>query len=157
MNAAARFGRGHSLDAVDAALKLQARVGASTVNLEDDLLQAADAGFVRVVDFDGPAMPLGIAGVHPEEVRREERGLLAPGAGPDLDDHVFVIVRIARGDCLAELGVEISKARAQRVQLFPNEGDHLKIGLGVEHLLCFGDSLGDRLALAVQRDCRLDA
>ena len=39
---------------------------------------------------------LGVADVHPVELGGEQRGLLAAGAGPDLDDHVAVVVRVAR-------------------------------------------------------------
>ena len=38
-------------------------------------------------------MPLGVAPVHPEQLRGEQRGLLAAGAGADLDDDVPVVVR----------------------------------------------------------------
>ena len=34
------------------------------------------------------------AGVHPEEVGGEEAGFLAPGAGPNLQDDVLVVVGV---------------------------------------------------------------
>ena len=43
---------------------------------------------------DLPAVALGVAGVHAEEVGREEGRLLAAGAGADLDDDVAVVVGI---------------------------------------------------------------
>ena len=43
-----------------------------------------------------PAMPLGVADVHAEQLGREERRLLAAGAGADLDDDVAVVVGVAR-------------------------------------------------------------
>ena len=46
--------------------------------------------------LDRPAVPLGVAGVHPEQLGREQRRLLAAGAGADLDDDVPVVVRVAR-------------------------------------------------------------
>ena len=52
VDAALRLGRRHALDAVDAALVLQARVGALAVDLEDDLLEAADAALAVRHDFD---------------------------------------------------------------------------------------------------------
>ena len=39
---------------------------------------------------------LGVAQVHPQELGGEQRGLLAAGAGPDLEDHVAIVVRVAR-------------------------------------------------------------
>ena len=72
---------GHALDAVDAALVLQSRVGALALDLEDDLLQAADAALAVRHHFDLPAAVLGVARVHAEEVGREERGFVAARAG----------------------------------------------------------------------------
>src|SRR4029079_14906703 len=42
------------LDAVDATLELQTRVGAASADLEHDLFKAADADVVRVDDVDVP-------------------------------------------------------------------------------------------------------
>ena len=41
-------------------------------------------------------MALGVAGVHAEELAREERSLLAAGAGANFEQDVFVVVGIAR-------------------------------------------------------------
>src|SRR4028119_292730 len=50
---------------------------------------------------------LGVAGVQRHERAGEDGGLVAAGAGPDLDDHVLVVVRVAvdklRPDRLREL------------------------------------------------------
>jgi hypothetical protein len=51
--------------------------------------------------------PLGVAGVHLHKLAGEQGRLVAAGAGPDLDDHVLVVVRVAvdklRPDLLREL------------------------------------------------------
>ena len=91
-----RLGRRDALDAMDAALELEAAVGAVAVDLDDRLLDAADAGLVEAQDLRREAVPLGVAQVHPEQLAGEQRGLLAAGAGPDLDDHVAVVVGVAR-------------------------------------------------------------
>ena len=50
-----------------------------------------------------PAVALGVAAVHAEELGREERGLLAARAGADLDDDVLVVVGVARQEQDAQL------------------------------------------------------
>ena len=65
-------------------------------NWENDLAQAADARLVRSQHLCLPAMALCVAVVHPEQLRREERGLLPARAGADLDDYGLVVVRVAR-------------------------------------------------------------
>ena len=42
------------------------------------------------------AVLLRVARVHPQQLRGEQRGLLAAGPGPDLHDDVPVVVRVAR-------------------------------------------------------------
>ena len=55
---------------------------------------------------------LGVARVHPEEIRREERRLLAALAAPDLEDGVLLVVRIGRQE--QELDRRLERARARR-------------------------------------------
>src|SRR5439155_15400030 len=68
MDAALRLGFGYTLDAVAAALPLQARVCAATVNLEDHLFDAAEIGLAGVQDFHLPALQLGVLHVHPHQI-----------------------------------------------------------------------------------------
>jgi hypothetical protein len=60
----------------------------------DDFLEAAGCGFAQVHDLHLPALALGIARNHPEEVGRKQRSLLAPFTAADLDDGVALVVRI---------------------------------------------------------------
>jgi hypothetical protein len=96
MDAAGGLGRGHSLDAVDAAFVLQARVRALALDQRRDRLDPADSGVVAVHDLDLPAPAFGVALVHAEELRREERGLVAARTGADLDEDVARIVGVLR-------------------------------------------------------------
>ena len=93
---AGRLRRRDALDAVDAALELEAAVGAVAVDLDDRLLDPADPGLVEAQELRRELVPLGVADVHPVELRGEQGGLVAAGAGPDLHDHVAVVVRVAR-------------------------------------------------------------
>ena len=85
------------------------------MHLEDDLAQAADACLVGAYQLGSPAMALGVALVHPKELGGEQGRLLAAGSGPDLDDHVLVVVRIARQE--------------QHTQLFDQRGLRVLGGL----------------------------
>ena len=87
---------GHALHAVHAGLELQARVDLVALDLQRGVLDAVDRRVVRVGDVDLPALRLGVADVHAHDLGGEERGLVAAGAGADLDEHVLLVVRILR-------------------------------------------------------------
>ena len=68
------------------------------------------------------AQPFGVAGVHLHQLAGEQGGLVAAGAGPDLDDHVLVVVRVAvyelGPDLLGQLlGPRFGGLRLGRVEL----------------------------------------
>ncbi len=97
-----------------------------------DVLQAvADAGLGLGEDFDLPAVLLGEAEVHAEDLGDEERGFIAAGAGAELEDDVLLVVGV--------LGQE------QDLQLFLGPGlaglEGVELGLG--HLLDLGVGLGE--------------
>ena len=103
MDAPLRFGLGHALHAMDARFVLHVRVCALAVQLEDDLLVAADRR-VRGVDHLGtPAQAFRVALVHAEEVGGEERRLVAAGPSADLDDHVLLVGGVLRQQRQLEL------------------------------------------------------
>ena len=56
-----------------------------------------------VEDLDLPAVPFGVADVHPGQVGGEQRGLLAALTRLDLEHDVVGIVRVARGEQVGEL------------------------------------------------------
>ena len=75
VDAAARFGRRHALDAVHAALVLQPAVDALPFDERDDFLDPAGAAVAEVQDFEPPALTLRVPRVHPEQVRRRRAPL----------------------------------------------------------------------------------
>ena len=100
---AARLGRRDALHAVDAALELEPAVGAVAADLDDRLLDPVDAGLVEAEHLGRVAMATCVAQVHPEDLRREQGGLIAAGAGTDLEDDVALVVRVARQQKHSEL------------------------------------------------------
>ena len=81
MHASLRFGDRHPLHAMDATLELQPRPDAVERILGLDrqrrVLVATQVRDVRVENLDSPAAAFGVADVHPRQVGREERRLLA--------------------------------------------------------------------------------
>ena len=87
---------GNALHTVRARLEAERSVGILARHGEHDLLIAVERRLVRVHDGDLHALRLAVAGVHPEEVAREERGLLAARPGADLHHGVAPVERIGR-------------------------------------------------------------
>ena len=94
MDAALGLSGGHALHAVDAGLPLELGVNAGAFDDGNDFLVSADARLRHGQDFDLPAVLLGEAGVHAEDLGAEERGLVAAGAGADLKDDVLLVVGV---------------------------------------------------------------
>ena len=96
VDAAGGFGDGHALHPMDAALELQPAPGAAAVDEQDHVLEPADTGRAGVHHLDPPALALGVLRVHAGEIRREQRRLVAAGAGANLHEDVPLVVRVAR-------------------------------------------------------------
>jgi hypothetical protein len=85
-----------------------------TLVLEDAIGAVAlhGKGVVAVADLERlglEAAPLGVAGEHPVQVGREEAGLLAAGSGPDLDDHILLVVGVGLDHREADLLFELAE------------------------------------------------
>ena len=105
----------HPLHPVRPALELEHAVCAVALHRE---------GVVAVAQLERlglEAATLGVAGEHAVEVGGEQAGLLAARAGPDLDDHVLVVVRVRldhrEPDLLLELAEPVLRAAQQLAQL----------------------------------------
>src|SRR4029453_15774019 len=97
MDAAAGLGGGPALDTMHAALELQPAPGTLALDEEDDLLETAHAGGVAVHHLHLPLLALRVLRVHAGEIGGEERSLVAPRAGANLDEDVAVVVGIPGG------------------------------------------------------------
>ena len=86
MDASARFRHRNALYAMHAALEFELGVDARAVHFQRRVLDAAEIALGAVHDFGLPALKLAIALIHLEQIGREQRGLVAAGAGADFDD-----------------------------------------------------------------------
>ncbi len=111
------------------------RPGARPFHEGRDRLEASDPRVVPVHDLDLPAARLGVARVHAEKLRREERGLVAAGARADLQEHVARVLRVLRKQEDFQLLLDLGQARRQRRALGRRELVELVSGRqGLGHL-----------------------
>ena len=89
---------------------------------------------LRLIRSGREAVLLRVAAVHPQELGREQRGLLAAGARADLHDDVAVVVRVARQERDPEVVEQRRLARLQRRDLLARERLQVLVGLGVAHV-----------------------
>ena len=148
VDAALGLGGGHALDAVHAGLVLEQRVDAVAFDDRGDVLEAvADAGLGLGEDLDLPAVLLGEAEVHAEDLGDEERGLVAAGAGAELEDDVLLVVGILGQEQDLELLFDRFEAGLEGGELLLRHGAEVGVGLG-EHGLGVGDGVADVAVLA---------
>ena len=96
VDASLRFRLRHALHAMHAGLELELRVRAFARDARDDLAVAAVLAGIRAQDLHAPALPLGVAAVHPVQIAREDRGLVPARARADLEEQIRVVVGVLR-------------------------------------------------------------
>ena len=150
MDAALRLGLRHALHPMHAGFELEPREHALAGDVGDDLLVAAGRGFARRKDVDLPAMLVGVALIHAEEIAGEERRLLAAGAGAHLEDRALLVGGILGQQLHLELVLELLDLLVEGTDLFFGERRHVLFrGRIVDQLL-------QALALAKSRAERVD-
>ncbi len=165
MDAPACLGRRNPLHPVDAGLELQPGEHPLARDVGDDLLVAARVALALRQHLDLPAMKLGIALVHAEQIAGEQRRLVAAGAGPDLDDGAFLVGSVLRQKQEPHLLGQVLDPRVEPLGLVAGKIGHFRIGEQRLQPLPFADRraelagrLVDRLqfgALAAELDQRL--
>src|SRR6185437_9676531 len=80
MDAPARLGRRHALDAMNARFEFEALEDVAAGDRRARFLEAADTGLGNVERLEAPAMERRITLIHAEELGGEQRRLLAAGA-----------------------------------------------------------------------------
>ena len=102
-------------------------------------------------------MALGVAHVHPVQLGGEQGGLVAAGAGPDLEDDVAVVVRVARQEQDLELLDQARLVGLEAVDLLAGHRLELLVALGgVAHLARAGQFGPGRLEAPERLDDRLE-
>ena len=94
VDTALAFGGRDALHAVAAGFKFQTAVCAQADNAGDDFFIAAQLAFVGGNDFDLPAVALGVAAVHAQQIACKQRGFVTARSGAHFDEDVFVVVGI---------------------------------------------------------------
>ncbi len=128
-----------------AALPLHLRVNPLALDDGDHLFIAAHAGFGHRQYLDLPAVLLGKALVHAEDLGGKERGLIAAGAGADFQDYILLVVGVCGQEQHLDLFFQSRLTRRERGDFFLGHGAQLRVGLG-EH----GAGLGQPLAHLLQ-------
>src|SRR5262249_60288303 len=101
-----RLGRRNALHPVAAGLELELGIRALPDDADDDFLVSADVPRRLGYQLDLPALALGVARGHAEQIAGNERGLSSPPAGPDLQEDVALVVRVLRQEHLLLLRLE---------------------------------------------------
>ena len=164
VDAALRLGGGHALHAVAAGLEAQLAVDAvggggqaaragRVLQPHDHFLEAAEIRRALAHDLAAPALALGVAQVHAQQVGGEQRRLLAAAAGADLDEGRARVVRVARQQRGLQRGVQRREVGVAGGDLVARHRHHLGVVVArVQHLLrggAVGLALGEA---AVQLD-----
>ena len=121
VDAALRFGRGHALHAMRAGLELEMRERAVADDAADDFLVAAVLAGALRQHFDAPALLVGVARVHAEQIAGEDRRFVAAGARAHFEVDVAVVARVLRQQQLRELFLFALQPRVEAGQLFAAE------------------------------------
>ena len=88
----------------------------------------------QVEQLEAPAAQRGIALIHAEQNRAEQRRLLAAGAGADFEDRVALVVFVLRQQGQPDLELELGEAPAQRAHLLLGHRLHVGVVAGFGHL-----------------------
>src|SRR5690606_35841715 len=146
VDATGALGGGDALHAVHAGLETERAVDAIARDDGDDLLDAARRGLAHRGDLHLPALGLGVAAVHAEEIGREERRLLAARPRADLEEDVALVVGILGQEEDLDLAFDLGDLGLELGELLGGELAQLGIG---ERGLVLGDSCLELLVARV--------
>ena len=94
VDAALGFGGGHTLHTVAARFELELAIHARAFKAEHHILVAAQVGFAGRHDLHLPALALGVAAVHAQQVAGEQGRFVPAGAGTDFQQDVALVVGV---------------------------------------------------------------
>ena len=128
-----RLGDGDALDAVYTRFVPERPVHTRAAGREDRFLQAPQGALRKRVDLHLPAAALAESRVHAEQVGREQRGLVAPGSRPYLDDGIAIRQRVHGGEELGEALLQPADLGPQAFHIGPRQLGQLRITI-LKHL-----------------------
>ena len=128
VDTALAFGGGNALHAVAARFKFQTTVRAQTDDAGDDFFIAAQLAFVGGNDFNLPAVALGVAAVHTQQIACKQRGFVAARSGAHFDEDVFVVVGIFGQQQFLQFGIERVDFGFCRFDFFGGKVFHFGVG-----------------------------
>ena len=132
MNPPLGFGRRYALHAMAAGFEFEFGIGALADDLGDDLLVAAHFALAFRQDFDFPALPFGVAGIHAKQVAGEQGRLVAARAGADFQENIALVVGVFRQQQLLQVDFNLRQLFPGAVCLVLGKRLHLRVG---EHFL----------------------
>jgi hypothetical protein len=133
---------------VDAGLELQFRISALTGDTRDHLAITAVLSWIRAQDLDCPALPLGVAAIHPEQVAGEDRGFVAARPGTHFEEQVRVVVGIDRHEMHEQLVLESGEPPGELLVLVLGERAH--VGIGARSQLSSSGNIALELAMKIE-------
>lgn len=155
MDPALGFGFRHPLHAVRAGLELELGVDVVALDPGNHFLVATVLALVLRQRLDPPALALGVARIHAEQVAGEDRRLVATGAGTDLQEHVAAVVGILRQQHALQAVAEGGEAAARFGDLLLGEVAQLRVAVLEQRLGTL--EVGLHLAVVAERqDHRFD-
>jgi hypothetical protein len=115
--------------------------GAVADHLEDGFLDAAQRALGVLDGLHAPSAPFDEPRVHALQVRREQRRLVATGAGAQLEDRGPVVERVARNEERHERLLDGLDFRGEAVRFRLRLRRELRIVAALEHLARLGELL----------------
>ena len=127
MNTPLRFGFRHPLHTMPTGFELEPRIGPGTVDTADDFPVTAQFRFIGRKHLHRPALPLGIARIHAEQIPRKQGRLVTARTGPDFQQHTALVVGIARQQQFLQLQLQRRKTRLAGRDFLFGKVAHLRI------------------------------
>ncbi len=128
MDAPLRFGLRHALHAMHAGFEFEPREHALAGDIGDDLLVAAGGGFARRQHIHLPAVAVGIALIHAEQIAREQGRLLPAGAGAQFEDRALLVRFVLGQELHFQPLLKLFDLGIERLQLRLRERRHFGVG-----------------------------
>ena len=114
MDAALGFGFRHPLHPMRSGLEFQPCEDTAPRDFSDDFLVTPRCSLTRRQNLDAPALQLGIALIHPEQIAGEKRRLIAAGSSANFENGIFFIRRVLWQKCDLEVLFEFKKPCTDR-------------------------------------------